>query len=90
MLYTTFKFVSSKHSRNKQSNNVMVGSGRVGPCRLITDMGSIHEKNFFCLMDYVPKINTKRDMRCCQFPNVTAEGGYRLRATLCFAQRRSH
>ena len=44
-------------------------------------MGSIHEI-FFCSMDYVPKINTKRDMRCCELPYVTAEGGSRLRATL--------
>ena len=29
-------------------------------------------------MDYVPKIITKRDMRCCEFPYVTAEGGSRL------------
>ena len=33
--------------------------GRIGPGRFITDMGSIHENNFFCSMDYVPKINTK-------------------------------
>ena len=40
-------------------------------------------------MDYVPKNNTKRDMRCLELPYVTAEGGSRLRATLRFAQRRS-
>ena len=40
-------------------------------------------------MDYVPKINTKEDMRCVELPYVTAEGGSRLRETLRFAQRRS-
>ena len=40
-------------------------------------------------MDYVPKINTKRDMRCCELPYVTAEGGSRLQATLRTVQRRS-
>ena len=40
-------------------------------------------------MDYVPKINTKRDMRCLELPYVTTEGGSRLRATLRFAQRHS-
>ena len=31
-------------------------------------------------MDYVPKTNTKRDMRCCDLQYVTAEGGSRLRS----------
>ena len=31
-------------------------------------------------MDYVTKINTKRDMRCLELPYVIAEGGSRLRA----------
>ena len=32
----------------------------------------------------MPKINTKRDMRCCDLPYVTAEGGSRLQAHLYF------
>ena len=41
-------------------------------------------------MGYLPKINTKRDLRCLELTTyVTAEGGSRLRATLRFAQRRS-
>ena len=40
-------------------------------------------------MDYVPKINTKRDMRCLELQYVTAKGGSLLQATLRFAQRRS-
>ena len=51
-------------------------------------MGSKHENKLFCPMDYVPKINTKRDMRCCGLLYVTSEGGSRLRATIRFAQRR--
>ena len=30
------------------------------------------DTKFFPSMDYVPKIITKRDMRCCEFPYVTA------------------
>ena len=37
-------------------------------------------------MDYKPKINTKQDMQCCDFPYVTAEGGFWLQA--CFVQLR--
>ena len=40
-------------------------------------------------MDYVPKMITKRDMRCYDLPYVPAEGGSRLRATIRFAHRRS-
>ena len=36
----------------------------------------------------MPKINSKRDMRCLELPYVNA-GGSRLRVTLRFAQRRS-
>ena len=34
----------------------------------------------FYPMDYVSKINTMRDMRCCDYPYVTAEAGCRLQA----------
>ena len=64
------------------------GPGRARPGRFITDMGSIHENNFVFL-NYVLKFNTKRDVRCCELPYVTVEGGSRLRAMLRFAQRRS-
>ena len=37
---------------------------------------------FFCSMDYVPKNNTKRHMRYCEFTYVTAKGGFQLQATL--------
>ena len=37
-------------------------------------------------MNYVPKINTKRDMCCLELRYVTAEGGSRLRATLSEAE----
>ena len=51
----------------------------VGPGRLITDISSTYEsKVFFGCMDYVPKFDTKRDMRCRKFPYVTVEGGSRL------------
>ena len=33
---------------------------------------------FFCYMDYMPDINTKRDMRCCEFTYLTVEGASRL------------
>ena len=39
-------------------------------------------------MDYGPKINTKRDMRYCDLPHVTTQGGFRLQARIRFAQRR--
>ena len=64
----------------------MAGSGRVGSSRIwVLNMNT----NFFCSVDYVHKINSKRDMRCCDLPYVTAEGGSQLRETLRFAQRRS-
>ena len=37
-------------------------------------------------MDHVPKINTKRDIRCLVLPYVTVEGGSRLRASLAIMQ----
>ena len=59
----------------------MVGSGRVGPGRAGPGWAGSSRKwvlymktNFFCSMDYVPKINTKRDNHCCELLYVTAEG----------------
>ena len=54
----------------------------VGPGQFIADVGSIHVNKIFRSIAYVPKINTKRDMRCCELTYVAAEGGYRLRAKL--------
>ena len=56
----------------------MVGPGWAGPDWFITDIGSIYENKLVSSMDQVPKINTKRDMRCCELPYVTEEGGSRL------------
>ena len=47
----------------------------------------------FCSVDYVPKIKTKRDMRCCELPYVTAEGDFRRRAhfaSLSIARSNQH
>ena len=82
MLYESFKFVSVNKFGKWAVKSFMVGPGLVGPGRFITDMGSIHENKLFCSLDYVAKMNTKRDMRCCELPYVITEGGSRLRATL--------
>ena len=63
----------------------MVRSGRAGSSRFWV---LYMKTKFVCSMELVPKINTKRDMRCCGLPYVTGKGGSRLRAILRFAQRR--
>ena len=65
----------------------MVGSGRTGSWRI----GVLYMKtNFFCFMDYVPKINSKRDMCCCFFllPVTICDRRRRL-STTCDASLRS-
>ena len=56
----------------------MVGLGRTGSLWIwVLYMKTL----FFCSMDCVPKINTNRDMRCCELSYVTAEEGSATRAT---------
>ena len=66
----------------------MVGSGLVGLHRAGSSRKWVlyMKTNFFCSLDYVPKINTKPDMRCLELQYVIAEGGSRLRATLAMIQ----
>ena len=60
---TEKKHVKERHGRIGASQ---AGSSRIWVLNVKT--------NFFCSMDYVPKINTKRDMRYCDLSYVTAEG----------------
>ena len=57
---------------------------RAGPIDYGYGFLKVEKKKLFFCIDYVPKINTKRDMRCCGFPYVTAEEGSQLQATLRF------
>ena len=58
----------------------LVGPGRVGTGRLITDVSSSNGNYAFHSMDHVLKIDIKRDAHCFEFPHVTAEVGSRLLA----------